>query len=419
MGTDIAGLVEQLRHTFDAGATKPYAWRVGQLEAMQRMLVDNEEVLARALSDDLGRHPVESWVTEIGFVGNEIEHLLRHLAGWLRPRRAGVPLYLQPARASTVREPLGLVLVIAPWNYPLQLSLTPVAGALAAGNAVVLSPSEHAPATSRALAQLVPAYLDGAAVRVVEGGIPETSALLEQRWDRIFYTGGATVGRIVLEAAARHLTPVTLELGGKSPAFVDEDADLEVAARRIVWAKFTNAGQTCVAPDHILATRGVPDELKPLLVRAIRDFHTEDPSRSETFGRIVDAAHFDRLCGLIDPDRVVAGGRTDAATRYIEPTILEGVAVTDAVMREEIFGPILPTGGLPRGGGDHRTDVTRTGRSRSRSAPRRWRATQVPGRHTCGPARGSASTPARCRSGCRAASPAPRRCRASTTCHAG
>jgi aldehyde dehydrogenase (NAD+) len=342
MATDIPRLVEDLRSTFGRGVTKPHAWRVAQLEAMQRMLVDNEDVFADALADDLGKHAVESWVTETGFLGNEIEHLLRHLREWLRPRRVAIPLYLQPARARLVREPLGVVLVIAPWNYPLQLSLTPMAGALAAGNAVVLSPSEHAAATSRALAQLVPAYLDSSAVQVVEGGVPETTALLEQRWDHIFYTGGGAVGRLVLEAAAKHLTPVTLELGGKSPTFVDEDADLPVAARRIAWAKFTNAGQTCVAPDYVLATRPVLDELKPLLERAIHDFHSADPARSGTYGRMVNDRHFDRVRDLIDPTRVAVGGRVDPTTRYIEPTILDGVDAEDAVMQEEIFGPVLP-----------------------------------------------------------------------------
>lgn len=342
MATDIAGTVEQLRDTFERGVTKPSDWRVGQLRALHRLLMDNEEMLARALADDLGKHPVESWVTEIGFLGNEIDHLLRHLAGWLRPRRVGVPLYLQPARARLVREPLGVILVIAPWNYPLQLSLAPVAGALAGGNAVLLSPSEHAPATSRALGQLVPAYLDESAVRVIEGGVPETTVLLEQRWDHIFYTGGAAVGRIVLEAGARHLTPVTLELGGKSPTFVDVDADLEVAARRIVWAKFTNAGQTCVAPDYVLATRRVLDELKPWLQKAIRDFHSVDPGQSETYGRIVNDRHFERICRLIDSGRVAFGGRRDAVTRSIEPTVLDGVTGDDPVMQEEIFGPVLP-----------------------------------------------------------------------------
>lgn len=347
--TDTTGgmteIVQGVRAAFRSGLTKPYEWRESQLEALRRALVDSESDLARALNEDLGKHPTDAWLTEIGFVTNEITHALRHLRAWLRPRRVGVPLSVRPARAHIVREPLGVVLVIAPWNYPLQLSLAPLVGALAAGNAVILKPSELAPATSRALAHLVADHLDPAAVRVVEGGVPETSALLAQRWDHIFYTGGGRVGRVVLEAAARHLTPVTLELGGKSPAFVDEGADLETAARRIVWGRFTNAGQTCVAPDYVLGTRQVIDRLRPLLVEAIGEFYGADPSLSEAYGRIVSDRHFDRVRGLIDPDRVVSGGRTDRASRYIEPTLLDGaggIDPGDPVMQEEIFGPVLP-----------------------------------------------------------------------------
>jgi aldehyde dehydrogenase (NAD+) len=248
-----------------------------------------------------------------------------------------------PARARLVREPLGVVLVISPWNYPLLLSLSPVIGAIAAGNAVVLKPSEIAPATSGALAQLVPVYLDPAAVRVIEGGVEETTALLEQRFDHIFYTGNAVVGRIIMRAAAAHLTPVTLELGGKSPTFVDEGVDLAVTARRIVWGKFTNAGQTCVAPDYVLGTRQVLDALKPFLDKAIREFHGEQhPVSVDTYGRIVNDHHFARLDALLDDDLIVTGGRRDASARYIEPTVLDGVSGEHAVMQEEIFGPILP-----------------------------------------------------------------------------
>jgi aldehyde dehydrogenase (NAD+) len=339
---DAAAVVRRARATFESGVTKPYAWRTAQLEALHRMLVEQEEQFAEALQDDLGKHATESWLTEIGFLTNEITHLRRNLRRWVRPRRVGVPLALQPSRAKVVREPLGVVLVIAPWNYPLQLSLAPVAGALAAGNAVVLKPSEVAPATSHALATLLPRYLDPAVVQVVEGGVPETTDLLTQRWDHIFYTGNGAVGRIVLEAAARHLTPVTLELGGKSPAFVDEGADLEVAARRIVWGKFTNAGQTCVAPDYVIATRPVLDRLKPLLGKAIREFFGADPATSDAYGRIVNLRHFDRLQGLIDSARGVSGGRADRSMRYIEPTVVDGVDPVDAVMQEEIFGPVLP-----------------------------------------------------------------------------
>jgi aldehyde dehydrogenase (NAD+) len=339
---DAAAVVRQARATFESGVTKPYAWRTAQLDALHRMLIEHEEQFAEALRVDLGKHATESWLTEIGFLTNEITHLRRNLRRWVRPRRVGVPLALQPSKARVVREPLGAVLVIAPWNYPLQLSLAPVAGALAAGNVVVLKPSEVASATSRALATLLPRYLDPAVVQVVEGGVPETTDLLAQRWDKIFYTGNGAVGRIVLEAAAKHLTPVTLELGGKSPAFVDEDVDLEVAARRIVWGKFTNAGQTCVAPDYVIATRPVLDGLKPLLDKAIRQFFSGDASTSEAYGRIINDRHFDRLQGLVDPAQIIAGGRADRAARYLEPTVLDGVRPEDPVMQEEIFGPVLP-----------------------------------------------------------------------------
>lgn len=341
--TQGAQVVAQLRATFDRGITKPYAWRVRQLQALRRMLIDHEAVLAAALRDDLGRSATESYVTEIGLLLNEISHTLKHLRRWLRPRRVGVPPWLLPARARLVREPLGVVLVISPWNYPLLLALSPVIGAIGAGNAVVIKPSEVAPAMSRALAQLVPLHLDVEAVRVVEGGVPETTDLLEQRFDHIFYTGNAAVGRVVMRAAAEHLTPVTLELGGKSPTFVDEGIDLAVTARRIVWGKFTNAGQTCVAPDYILGTRPVLDALKPFLEKAIREFHGEQhPVSVDTYGRIVNDRHFARLDALLDDDLVVTGGRRDASARYIELTVLDGVSADHPVMQEEIFGPILP-----------------------------------------------------------------------------
>lgn len=341
--TTPAQTVAELREAFRAGVTKPYEWRVAQLRSMRRMLVENEAVLAAALRDDLGKGATESFITEIGFLVKEIDHTQKHLRGWLRPKAVGVPKWMLPARARLVREPLGVVLVIAPWNYPLLLSLSPMIGALGAGNAVVLTPSEVAPATSRALAQLMPAYLDPAAARVVEGGVPETTALLEQRFDHIFFTGSAAVGRIVMAAAAAHLTPITLELGGKSPTFVDEGVDLEVAARRIVWGKFTNAGQTCVAPDYVLGTRRVLDGLKPFLDAAIREFHGEQhPVSVDTYGRIVNDHHFARLDALLDDDLIVTGGRRDAASRYIEPTVLDRVSGEHPVMQEEIFGPILP-----------------------------------------------------------------------------
>jgi aldehyde dehydrogenase (NAD+) len=241
-----------------------------------------------------------------------------------------------------VPEPLGVVLVIAPWNYPVQLLLGPLVGALAAGNAVVLKPSEVAPATSAALARLVPRFLDSRAVAVVEGAADATTALLEQRFDHIFFTGGGGVARIVARAAAEHLTPTTLELGGKSPVWIDDTVDLDVAARRLAWGKFMNAGQTCVAPDYVLATPAVAARLTTALGRAIAAFYGDDPSTSADYGRIVADRHVERLAGLLEGERPAVGGTVDRESRYIAPTVVDGVRLDSALMADEIFGPILP-----------------------------------------------------------------------------
>ncbi|HEY5221935.1 MAG TPA: aldehyde dehydrogenase family protein [Microbacteriaceae bacterium] len=355
---DIAGIVASLRERFDAGATKPIAWRIRQLKAMRMMLTTRSAEFESALASDLGKNATESFLVEIGFVIGEIDHTLKHLRRWLRPRRVSVPGAVLPARASIVREPLGVVLVIAPWNYPLQLLLTPVVGALAAGNAVVLKPSELAPATSAAVARWVPDYLD-TAVAVVEGAVDETTQLLAERFDHIIYTGNARVGRIVMTAAAQHLTPVTLELGGKSPVYVDDSVDLAAAAARIAWGKYLNAGQTCVAPDYLLATADVAARLEPLLATAISDLYGADPRSSDDYGRIVNDTQFSRLEGLLGEGRLVVGGESDPAARYLSPTVLADVPRGSAVMQQEIFGPILPI--ITVGGLDEALAYIRTG----------------------------------------------------------
>ncbi|MCS5719342.1 aldehyde dehydrogenase family protein [Herbiconiux sp. CPCC 205763] len=345
----VAAIVPALRTAFERGVTRSLRWRAEQLTALKRMLVERSSEFEDALFLDLGKNPTETQLTEIGIVIAEIEHTLTHLRRWLRPRRVGVPLAIAPASASTMLEPLGVVLVIAPWNYPLQLLLAPMVGALAAGNAVLLKPSELAPATSALMASLVPDYLDPRAVAVVEGGVAETTELLAERFDHIFYTGNGAVGRIVMTAAAKHLTPVTLELGGKSPVYVDDTVDLAVTARRIVWGKFLNAGQTCVAPDYLLATPGVSAALTPHLVEAIGELYDGDPRSSSSYGRIVNDHHFARLTGLLEGERILSGGRSDARTRYLAPTILGDVGRDSPVMQQEIFGPILamvPVDGL-------------------------------------------------------------------------
>ncbi|MFE7954585.1 aldehyde dehydrogenase family protein [Streptomyces sp. NPDC057413] len=339
----IAATVARLRATFRTGRTRPVAWRTAQLHALRAMLTEQGAELAAALHADLGKSEPEAYRTEIDFTVREIDHTFEHLDAWLRPEPAPVPAHLgADATAWTQADPLGVVLVIAPWNYPAQLLLAPLVGALAAGNAVVVKPSELAPATSAALARLLPAHLDTEAVAVVEGGVPETTALLAERFDHIFYTGNGTVGRIVMRAAAEHLTPVTLELGGKSPAFVDAGTDLDVVADRLVRGKFLNAGQTCVAPDYVLTDPATAAALEPALAAAVEKVYGPDPRTAPHYSRIVNERHFDRLTALLGSGRVVTGGGSDRAAKYIAPTVLADVDPKAPVMQEEIFGPILP-----------------------------------------------------------------------------
>ncbi|GAB2817298.1 aldehyde dehydrogenase family protein [Alpinimonas psychrophila] len=340
--SDAATAVLSLRATFDSGVTKRREWRENQLGALRNMIVENESVLEAALFSDLGKSATEAQLTEIGIVIGEITNALKNLGEWLSRERVRVPLAMMPARASIVSEPLGVALVIAPWNYPLMLALAPVVGALAAGNCVLLKPSELSPATSAALAALIPVYLDTRAVHVIEGAAKETGWLLEQRFDHIFYTGNGRVGRIVAAAAAVNLTPVTLELGGKSPLYIDDSVDLEAAAQRIVWAKFLNAGQTCVAPDYILVSASIQAALEAHFVAAIASLFGAEPEKSPDYGRIVNGAHYDRLVEYLSDGRVVADGRCNPDTRFIPPTILADVERRAPIMAEEIFGPVLP-----------------------------------------------------------------------------
>ncbi|MFI6151769.1 aldehyde dehydrogenase family protein [Kitasatospora sp. NPDC051170] len=343
--SDIHTLVASLGATFRSGRTRPLAWRRAQLTALRALFADNREAIADALYADLRKPRFEAYGAEVDLPIREIDHTLDHLEEWLAPEPlgahalAGLP---EGTTAGTHYEPLGTVLVIAPWNYPVQLSLVPVAGALAAGNAVLLKPSELAPATSALMARLVPEYLDRDAVAVVEGGVPETTELLAQRFDHIFYTGNGTVGRIVMRAAAEHLTPVTLELGGKSPVFVDGDADVDTVATRLAEAKFRNAGQTCVAPDYVLTDPATARRLTAALAEVVDRLFGGDPQTSTAYGRLVNQRHFDRVSALLDSGTLAFGGTTDREDLYIAPTVLTGVKAEDPVMREEIFGPVLP-----------------------------------------------------------------------------
>lgn len=378
LSTQYRELVARLRGGFDSGLTRPLDWRNGQLDALRRLLEANEAAIAGALHDDLAKPEQEVVLGETALLFSEIKHARARLERWSRPRRVHTPAIAQPGRSFVQPEPLGIALIIGAWNYPVQLVFAPLIPAIAAGNGAVLKPSEVTPATSALIAELVPRYLDPDAIAVVEGGVPETTALLEQRFDHVFYTGGAEVGRIVMRAAAEHLTPVTLELGGKSPAIVDATADLTSTARRLAWGKALNAGQTCIAPDYVLVQRDRRDELIGALREQFERMLGDDPRASDDYAAIVNDKHFERVAALIDQGSVALGGRTDPQRRRIEPTVLTDVSLDTRVMRDEIFGPVLPV--IEIDGLDQAIDFVRAGDkplaaylfTRSRAAERRF-----------------------------------------------
>jgi aldehyde dehydrogenase (NAD+) len=342
---DAAALVASLRATFATGRTRDLAWRKEQLRALRRMLAEREDDLLGALRTDLGKPAIEAFLTELAFVRAEIDVTLKQIDRWVKPERVSIPVKQQPGRARIHRDPLGVVLIIGPWNYPVQLLLAPLVGAIAAGNCAVLKPSEVSATVSETLARLLPQYLDQDAIRIVEGAVTETTALLEQRWDHVFYTGNGTIGRVVMAAAAKHLTPVTLELGGKSPTYIDASANIAVAAKRVAWGKFLNSGQTCIAPDYILVDRSVADAFVDALRSTVQEFFGDDPQQSPDYGRIINGRHFGRIAALVDGEGAgtpAFGGTRDEDDRYIAPTALVGTDPAARVMQEEIFGPILP-----------------------------------------------------------------------------
>jgi aldehyde dehydrogenase (NAD+) len=338
----IPRLVSDLRAAFDTGRTRSVHWRLRQLGGIKRLVVEHEKEIVSALHADVGKPEQEAFMAEVHYTLSELALIKKNLRAWAKPERVPTPMFAQPGKSYIVREPLGVVLVIGPWNYPFQLIMGPLVGALAAGNCVVVKPSEVAPATSSLIARLLPSYVDSEAVRVVEGGVPETTALLAERFDHIFYTGNGAIGRVVMQAAAKHLTPVTLELGGKSPCIIDKSADIDVAVKRIAWGKFYNAGQTCVAPDYLLVHDSVYEPVLKRLAATIREFYGHEPKKSADFARIVNERHHRRLMKLMKSGEVVVGGESDEGERYIAPTVLRDVAPDSPVMGEEIFGPILP-----------------------------------------------------------------------------
>ncbi|XWS25117.1 hypothetical protein CRYUN_Cryun27aG0043100 [Craigia yunnanensis] len=340
-------VVKELRASFIAGKTKSYEWRRTQLKAMLKMMEENEPQIVVALHCDLSKPELESSIYEIAMLKNSCRLALKEMKHWMMPVKAKTSLTTFPSSAKIVSEPLGVVLVISAWNFPLLLSLDPVVGAIAAGNALVLKPSEIAPATSSLLAKLVANYLDSSCIKVVEGAVPETSALLEQKWDKILYTGNGRVARIVMAAAAKHLTPVVLELGGKSPVIVDSGINLQVATRRIIAGKWgCNNGQACISPDYIITTKDYALKLIDSFKCELERFYGKNPLESKDLSRIVNSNHFVRLSKLLDEDKVsskiVHGGERDRSKLKIAPTILLDVPQDSLIMNEEIFGPLLP-----------------------------------------------------------------------------
>ena len=333
---EIAALLQRQRAFFATGATRALRFRQEQLDRLAAAIEARETEILAAARADLGKPALDAYLSEVALALGEIRYARRKVHRWMRPERRGVPLVAWPATAHVQREPFGVALILSPWNYPFYLVLTPLVSAIAGGNCAVVKPSEFAPQCSRVVAQLIRETFRPDHVAVVEGDRTVAAALLRERFDCIFFTGGAETGKVVLTAAARHLTPVTLELGGKNPCLVCADARLEVAARRIVWGKFLNAGQTCVAPDYVLVERVARDRLLEAMRRAVKEFYGPD------YGRIVNRRHFDRLVALLRDGRAVCGGTFDTERLYLLPTILTDVSPESAVMQEEIFGPILP-----------------------------------------------------------------------------
>ncbi|HXB92149.1 MAG TPA: aldehyde dehydrogenase [Puia sp.] len=332
------------RRFFNTGITRAYEWRKQQLRLLQKTILHHEKEIYSALYADLRKSTEESYGTEIGLVLSEISFILSRLKKWMRPRRVPTNPVNWPGRSRIYRDPLGTVLIIAPWNYPFQLAILPLAGAIAAGNTVVLKPSELAPATSALIEKMIAATFPPEYISVVQGdGATVVPALIGSfRFDHIFFTGSVPTGRAVYQMAAKDLVPVTLELGGKSPVVVEKDANLATAARRIIFGKFANAGQTCIAPDYLLLHEGIKEKLLQQMRSVIRQFYGDDPQKSPDYGRIIHQKRFDTLVSYLQQGKIIEGGQSDRQDLYIAPTLLEDVSLDQPLMNEEIFGPLLP-----------------------------------------------------------------------------
>jgi aldehyde dehydrogenase (NAD+) len=328
---------------FRSGHTRNYAFRRDALNKLDKALDQYESELLQALEEDFGKNRIESFLTEIFTTRGEIKDALRNLKRWMKPRvkmLSGIAQF--PAGSKVISEPLGQVLIISPWNYPVHLALAPLVGAISGGNCSIIKTSELAPQVSKVLRKMIAASFDPGFISVVEGGVEETTSLLKEKFNHIFFTGSTRVGKIIMKAASENLTSLTLELGGKSPCIVDETAKLSTAARRIIWGKLINAGQTCIAPDYLLVHKDVKDKLLEEMKSAVKEYYGDSPADSPDLARIINDNHYQRLKSLIDPAKVYLGGEWNDSSRYIAPTIIDGADWDDEIMNEEIFGPLLP-----------------------------------------------------------------------------
>ncbi|HIH98382.1 MAG TPA: aldehyde dehydrogenase family protein, partial [Thermoplasmata archaeon] len=339
MSSSIGEIVERQRDFFRTNKAKDVGFRIEKLKRLESAILAYEKRISEALHRDLHRSETEGYITEIGLALNEISYAIKHLSSWAKPKKVRKPLIFPFSKSLVIHEPYGVVLIIAPWNYPLHLTMLPLVGAIAAGNCVAIKPSEMSPNTSKVIQDMIEEYFEDSYIACFQGNAEVAQQLLDQEFDFIFFTGGTSIGRIVMKAAAEHLTPLTLELGGKSPCIVDKNIDVEKTASRIVWGKFINAGQTCIAPDYLLACGGIRESLVNALKRKILKFYGSDPKQSKDYCRIINKKHFDRLSAYLNEGDVVFGGETDSEELYISPTLIENVPIKAKVMREEIFGP--------------------------------------------------------------------------------
>uniref|UniRef100_A0A8C8SFT5 Aldehyde dehydrogenase n=1 Tax=Pelusios castaneus TaxID=367368 RepID=A0A8C8SFT5_9SAUR len=335
-------IVERARVAFNTGRSRSVAFRIQQLKALERMINEKEKDIVAALQADLNKSECNAYSYEILGVLGDIALMLDNLPAWVGPKPVAKTIMTLTDEVYIHYEPLGVVLVIGAWNYPFVLIMQPLIGAIAAGNAVVIKPSEISENTAKLVAELLPQYIDKDLYPVINGGVMETTELLKQRFDHIFYTGSSQVGKVVMEAAAKHLTPVTLELGGKSPCYIDKDCNIEIACRRITWGKYLNCGQTCIAPDYILCDPSLQNKIVENIRKTLKEFHGEDVKKSPDYERIVNKHHFKRLLRLLEGQKLAYGGESDEASCFIAPTILTDVSPESAIMQEEIFGPLLP-----------------------------------------------------------------------------